>query len=76
MVTKRDRLSKRKGVVPQSRREKRTMQPEDLQKRWEEQGEEVFASVAQWRAAHPKATLAEIEQAGDRADEPTASAHD
>ena len=41
------------------------MQPEDLQARWEEQGEDVFASVAQWRAAHPKATLAEIEQAVD-----------
>lgn len=41
------------------------MQPEDLQASWEEQGEEVFAAVAQWRAAHPKATLAEIEQAVD-----------
>jgi hypothetical protein len=41
------------------------MQPEDLQARWNEQGEEIFAAVAQWRAAHPKATLAEIEQAVD-----------
>ena len=41
------------------------MQSEELQKRWEEEGEEVFATVAQWRAAHPKATLAEIEQAVD-----------
>ncbi len=41
------------------------MQPEELQKQWEEQGEEVFATVAQWRATHPKATLAEIEQAID-----------
>jgi RNase P subunit RPR2 len=41
------------------------MQPEDLQKRWEEAGEDVFAAVAQWRAAHPKATLAEIEQVVD-----------
>ena len=41
------------------------MQPEDLHKRWKEQGEEAFASVAQWRAAHPQATLAEIEQAVD-----------
>jgi hypothetical protein len=41
------------------------MLPEDLQKRWEEQGEDIFAAVAQWRAAHPKATLAEIEQAVD-----------
>ena len=41
------------------------MQPEELQARWEEQGEDIFAAVAQWRAAHPKATLAEIEQAVD-----------
>jgi RNase P subunit RPR2 len=41
------------------------MQPEDLQKRWEEQGADIFAAVAQWRAAHPKATLAEIEQTVD-----------
>jgi RNase P subunit RPR2 len=41
------------------------MQPEDLQKQWEEEGEDVFATVAQWRAAHPTATLAEIEQAVD-----------
>ena len=41
------------------------MQPEELQESWKEQGEEIFAAVAQWRAAHPKATLAEIEQAVD-----------
>jgi hypothetical protein len=41
------------------------MHPEDLQARWNEQGEEIFAAVAQWRAAHPHATLAEIEQAVD-----------
>jgi hypothetical protein len=41
------------------------MQPEDLQARWNAQGEEIFAAVAQWRAEHPKATLAEIEQAVD-----------
>ena len=41
------------------------MQPEDLPARWKAQGEEMFAAVAQWRAAHPKATLAEIEQAVD-----------
>ena len=41
------------------------MQPEDLQERWKEQGEEVFAEVAQWRAAHRQATLAEIEQVVD-----------
>ncbi len=36
-----------------------------LQKRWEEQGATIFAEIATWRAAHPKATLAEIEQAVD-----------
>jgi RNase P subunit RPR2 len=41
------------------------MKPEDLQENWKEQGEEAFAAVAQWRAAHPQATLAEIEQAVD-----------
>ena len=41
------------------------MQPEDLQQNWKEQGEETLATVAQWRVAHPKATLAEIEQAVD-----------
>jgi RNase P subunit RPR2 len=41
------------------------MQPEDLQEHWKEQGEEALATVAQWRVAHPKATLAEIEQAVD-----------
>jgi RNase P subunit RPR2 len=41
------------------------MQPEDLQQRWKEYGEEATAAVAQWRMAHPKATLAEIEQAVD-----------
>ena len=41
------------------------MQPEDFQERWKEQGEHVFAAVAQWRATHAQATLAEIEQAVD-----------
>jgi len=41
------------------------MQPEDLQARWNAQGEEIFTAVAQWRAAHPQATLAEIEHAVD-----------
>src|SRR6266566_4011749 len=41
------------------------MQPEDLQERWNAQGEDIFAAVAQWRAAHPHATLAEIEHAVD-----------
>ena len=41
------------------------MQPENLPARWKAQGEEVFAEVAQWRAAHAQARLAEIEQAVD-----------
>lgn len=41
------------------------MQPEELQERWKELGEQIFAGVAQWRAAHPQATLTEIEQAVD-----------
>ena len=41
------------------------MQPEDLQQHWKERGEEAVATVAQWRVAHPKATLAEIEQVVD-----------
>ena len=39
------------------------MKPEELQENWKEQGEEALAAVAQWRVAHPKATLAQIEQA-------------
>ncbi len=41
------------------------MKPEELQKPWQEQAEEAMAAVAQWRVAHPKATLAEIEHAVD-----------
>jgi RNase P subunit RPR2 len=41
------------------------MQAEELQQHWQEQGEKATAAVAQWRVAHPKATLAEIEQAVD-----------
>jgi RNase P subunit RPR2 len=41
------------------------MKPEDLQESWKEQGAAVFAAITQWRVAHPKATLAEIEQAVD-----------
>jgi hypothetical protein len=58
-------LTKRKGVVPRVKKREAKMKPEDLQERWKAQGEETFASVAQWRAAHPQATLAEIEQAVD-----------
>ena len=41
------------------------MKPEDLHQWWQEQGEQAVAAIAQWRVAHPKATLAEIEQAVD-----------
>lgn len=41
------------------------MKPEELHQHWQEQAEEAMAAVAQWRVAHPKATLAEIEQAVD-----------
>src|SRR2546429_352760 len=41
------------------------METKGLQQSWQEQGESVFAAMAQWRATHPKATLAEIEQAVD-----------
>ena len=41
------------------------MKPEDLQEHWKAPGEEATAAVAQWRIAHPKAPLAEIEQAVD-----------
>jgi hypothetical protein len=41
------------------------MKAEELQHQWQEQAEEAMAAVAQWRVAHPKATLAEIEQAVD-----------
>jgi RNase P subunit RPR2 len=53
-------------LYKQSRKEKAKMQPEDLQERWKELGEDVFAGVAQWRASHRQATLAEIEQAVDK----------
>src|SRR6266566_5738991 len=59
------RLRRGKESSQESRREKSKMQPEDLHERWKEQGEGTFAAVAQWRAAHPQATLAEIEQAVD-----------
>lgn len=41
------------------------MPSEDVQARWTVLGEQVFTEVAQWRASHPHATLAEIEQTVD-----------
>src|SRR6266567_5324723 len=54
-----------KELSQESRREKPKMQPEDLQARWNAQGEDIFAAVAQWRATHAQATLAEIEHVVD-----------
>ena len=41
------------------------MKVQELQEQWQEASQEAVAAVAQWRAAHPQATLAEIEQAVD-----------
>lgn len=38
---------------------------DELEKRWMELGEEAFTGIAEWRLAHPKATLSEIEAAID-----------
>src|SRR5712692_497669 len=54
-----------KGVVPRAKKREAQMKPEDLHQHWQEQAEEAMAAVAQWRVAHPQATLAEIEQAVD-----------
>jgi hypothetical protein len=32
---------------------------------WQEEGKSAFEAIAQWRTAHPHATMAEIEQAID-----------
>ncbi len=53
----------RSGAKSQEERPK--MQPEDFQQNWKDQAEEAVLTVAQWRGAHPQATLAEIEQAVD-----------
>ena len=41
------------------------MRQEELAGRWRELAEEVWLGVAEWRAAHPKATFAEIERVVD-----------
>lgn len=41
------------------------METKDLEVKWQQQAEEAVANVAQWRQKHPKATLAQIEQAVD-----------
>jgi len=37
------------------------MKKEELEQEWNGRSAEIMAGVAQWRAAHPKATLREIE---------------
>lgn len=41
------------------------MRQEELAGRWRELADEVWLGVAEWRAAHPKATFAEIERVVD-----------
>lgn len=41
------------------------MKEQELQEQWQAASEKVSTAVAQWRVAHPHATLAEIEQAVD-----------
>lgn len=41
------------------------MNPEDLEKRWQQKSQEAFHIIAQWQKEHPKATMAEIEAAID-----------
>lgn len=43
----------------------RVMNPEDLEKRWQQKSQDASKAIAQWRQEHPKATLAEIETAID-----------
>src|SRR5215216_1906245 len=38
---------------------------EGIEQRWAGDGESVWSGLADWRAAHPKATLSEIEEALD-----------
>lgn len=47
----------------QQRREQR---PGCIGAQWEEGAQAVFLGLREWRMAHPKATLAEIEAEGDR----------
>jgi RNase P subunit RPR2 len=41
------------------------MDAKELQEQWQEASQEAVTAVAQWRATHPQATLAEIERAVD-----------
>jgi hypothetical protein len=41
------------------------MNPEELLQQWQNKSQETVMVMQAWRQAHPKATLAEIEQAVD-----------
>ncbi len=41
------------------------MDSERMSEQWQQKSQEVSHAIAQWRQAHPKATLAEIESAVD-----------
>lgn len=41
------------------------MQADELERRWGQLAEEVFTGMREWRSAHPRATLTEIEEALD-----------
>lgn len=41
------------------------MDQEELNQRWQQQGQEVSKAIAEWRTKHPKATFADIEAAVD-----------
>jgi NADH pyrophosphatase NudC (nudix superfamily) len=41
------------------------MNPEELLQQWQNKSQETVMAMREWRQAHPRATLAEIEQAVD-----------
>ncbi len=41
------------------------MNGEEMSQQWQQSSQQASQSIAQWRAAHPEATLAEIEAAVD-----------
>ncbi len=41
------------------------MNPEEMEQQWQQKSQQAARAIAQWRQAHPKATLAEIEATVD-----------
>ncbi len=41
------------------------MNPEEMEQQWQQQSQQVARAMREWRQAHPKATLAQIEAAVD-----------